>query len=96
MWEIIHRPEFAEWRFRQQSPVRSYFADIAARSIKLVIELDGESHDKRPEHEEAREKSLTEAGRRVLRFTNEDVINRPDEVARIVLNECRGRPRFRY
>jgi very-short-patch-repair endonuclease len=96
MWEIVHRPEFKEWRFRQQHPVRSYFVDVAAPSIKLAIELDGESHDNRPEYDEARDRALEGEKWRVVRFTNEEVINKPDEVAKRLLNECVGRERCRY
>src|SRR6185295_17740756 len=31
--------------FRRQVPFRNYIADFACLSIKLIVELDGESHD---------------------------------------------------
>jgi very-short-patch-repair endonuclease len=95
MWDIVHRPEFKEWRFKQQHPLGSYFIDVAARSIKLAVEIDGESHDNKPEYDEARDRACEEQGC-VVRFKNEDVLNRPDETARTLLNACFGRPRFRY
>lgn len=96
LWEIVNRPEFCEWRFKQQVNIGSHFLDVAATSIKLDIEVDGESHDNRPEQDEARDRSLAELNWAVLRFRNEQVINRPEEVAAIILNTCRGRIRFRY
>jgi len=76
--------------------VGSYFIDVAATSIKLAIEIDGESHAGTPEHDEAKDMALRDGGWLVLRFRNEQVIDRSDEVASIVWNACIGRKRFRY
>jgi|GEM_PF-6554648 len=95
LWEIVNRPEFREWRFRKQLSISSYFIDVAATSIKLAIEADGDSHDD-PEHDEARDRALAEEKWLVLRFRNEQIIDRPDHVAEAILNACIGRKRFRY
>lgn len=49
------------------------FADFLCRDLMIVVELDGHSHDLRPEHDAARDRWMTKAGYQVLRFTNADV-----------------------
>jgi very-short-patch-repair endonuclease len=53
-----------------------YIADFVAHSCKLVVEVDGESHDyvERVRHDERRDRWFASRGYRVLRFTNNDVL----------------------
>jgi very-short-patch-repair endonuclease len=55
----------------------NYIADFVAHSCKLVVELDGESHDfeERIRHDDRRDAWFSSRGYRVLRFTNDDVMN---------------------
>ncbi len=54
----------------------NYIADFVAHSCKLVVEIDGESHDfeERLRYDEKRDQWLASRGYRVLRFTNDDVM----------------------
>ena len=61
-------------------PIGPYFADFLCRERKLIIEVDGYSHDMRQEHDARRTAYLEEAGYRVLRFTNADVGERLEGV----------------
>ena len=62
--------------FRRQSPMGNYIADFVARSCKLVVEIDRESHnfDERIRHDARRDRWFASRGYRVLRFTNDEVI----------------------
>ena len=62
-----------------------YVADFAARSKRLVIELDGESHADREDYDATRTASLEEHGYRVLRFTNSEVMPNFAGVTRAIL-----------
>ena len=68
-------------KFSRQMPVGAYFADFLCRELKIVVELDGYSHDLRPEYDAARDRFMTDAGYRVLRFTNADVQANAEGVA---------------
>jgi len=72
MWRRLSRSQLGV-KFARQMPVGPYFADFLCRELKLVIELDGHSHDCRPEQDSARERWMREDGYRVLRFTNAEV-----------------------
>jgi cyclase len=69
-------------KFRRQHPVLNYIVDFYCHSRKLVIELDGSVHDL-PEqrfHDANRMLALSSHGLKVIRFTNEDVIDSIDRV----------------
>jgi very-short-patch-repair endonuclease len=61
-------------------PVGPFFADFLCREHKLVVELDGHSHDVSPERDIFRDKYMFEAGYRVLRFPNADVLGNVEGV----------------
>jgi very-short-patch-repair endonuclease len=62
--------------FRRQSPMGNYIADFVAHSRKLIVEVDGESHDFEEgiRHDSQRDEWFASRGYRVLRFTNDDVM----------------------
>ncbi|MEH2538036.1 MULTISPECIES: endonuclease domain-containing protein [unclassified Bradyrhizobium] len=76
LWRHLKAKRLAGLGFRRQVPMGNYIADFAAHSCKLVIEVDGESHDfeERIRHDAARDRGFESRGYRVLRFTNDDVM----------------------
>jgi very-short-patch-repair endonuclease len=76
LWKALRElPKESGLTFRRQHPLRPYIADFVCLKIKLVIELDGESHDTRQEYDRRRDHYLRKLGYTVLRFTNDDVLN---------------------
>jgi very-short-patch-repair endonuclease len=75
LWRHLKAHRLAALGFRRQSPMGNYIADFVAHSCRLVVELDGESHDfeERLRHDRGRDEWFTSRGYRVLRFTNDDV-----------------------
>jgi very-short-patch-repair endonuclease len=55
--------------------------------LKLVVELDGFSHDLRPDYDAARDRWLSAEGYRVLRFTNEDALRNTEGVITSIREE---------
>jgi very-short-patch-repair endonuclease len=78
-------------KFQKQAVLAPYIADFAARSDRLVIELDGDTHAGREAYDAARTIALEERGYRVLRFTNADVMTNLDGVLRAILIALGGR-----
>jgi very-short-patch-repair endonuclease len=72
-------------KFQRQVVLPPYIADFAARSARLVIEVDGDSHGQREAYDAVRTKALEERGYRVLRVTNSDVMSNLDGVLRYIL-----------
>ncbi len=81
LWEALRGKQLGE-KFRRQHIIGDFIVDFISFTSKLVIEVDGGYHNN-PEQTEAdnlRTKFLNEAGFRVLRFTNEEVLNNIDDV----------------
>ncbi|KEY99408.1 hypothetical protein AI27_04445, partial [Sphingomonas sp. BHC-A] len=55
-------------------PLGPYFCDFLCREAKLIIELDGSSHDDSAEYDARRDAYCRELGFTVLRFQNAEVI----------------------
>jgi very-short-patch-repair endonuclease len=76
LWQAVKRDQLGGFRFRRQKAFGKYIADFYCRDAKLVIEVDGSVHDGQPEDDANRQAYLENLGLRVLRFKNEDVLNR--------------------
>lgn len=84
------------YKFVRQMEIGSYFADFCCPSRKVAIELDGESHARRIEEDEARDTWFKEQKFAVLRFRNEEVIDNIEVVVERIRSVCEGRPQWRY
>jgi very-short-patch-repair endonuclease len=74
-------------RFSRQKPLGRYIADFYCASCALVVEIDGNSHytDAGRTYDIARTVELAKRGVKVLRYTNEDVMERFEAVCAEIL-----------
>ncbi|OKH20429.1 endonuclease [Hydrococcus rivularis NIES-593] len=63
-------------RVLRQRPIDHFIVDFYCPSLKLVIEIDGESHftNDAQKYDAARTQKLEEYGLQVVRFTNQQVL----------------------
>jgi len=82
LWHALrdYRP-----RFTRQLVVGHFIVDIACRSAKVAIELDGGQHAERSEEDARRTQALAADGWQVLRFWNPDVLNTVEGVVAVIL-----------
>lgn len=68
-------------RFRRQHPISRYIADFYCHSKKVIIEIDGSVHNSIEQQvlDKEREVNLQEFGLRIIRFSNNEVLVKPDE-----------------
>ena len=59
---------------------RFFVADFYCAEHNLVVEVDGKIHERQKDHDEMREWIIQKIGYTVVRFTNETIENRLDEV----------------
>ena len=86
LWLALSSGKLSGHRFTRQYQIGPYFCDLVCRSAKLVIEIDGYSHDIRQSYDARRDSFLRNQGYRVLRFSNDDVMqNLEGVVATIAL-----------
>ena len=86
LWQYLSRSQLGA-KFSRQMPVGPWYADFLCRELKLVIELDGYSHDIQPEKDVARDADLKARGYRVLHYSNEDVLQDAEAGARAIQHE---------
>ena len=86
LWRYIKAHRIDGLGFRRQIPIRSYIADFACLSAKLIIELDGISHDfdERQQADAARDAFFLREGFVVLRFSNQDVLSNLEGVVEVI------------
>jgi very-short-patch-repair endonuclease len=84
LWSVLRANRLGV-KFQRQVVLAPYIADFAARSERLVIELDGDTHVGREAYDAARTAALEARGYRVVRFTNSEVMTNLDGVTRNIL-----------
>ncbi|MEK7483105.1 MAG: DUF559 domain-containing protein [Planctomycetota bacterium] len=74
------------FQFRRQRPILNYIADFMCKELKIVIEVDGITHDMEEVilKDHLKTKALKAEGFIVLRFTDEEVLNEIGEVIQII------------
>lgn len=89
LWQEL-RGRKLEFKFRRQHPIDNFIADFICLQKNLIIEVDGGYHENTKEYDDARTSVLNNLGYRVIRFTNEEVLNNLQETLsriKIILDE---------
>ncbi len=88
LWSILRDRHLAGLKFRRQVPIGQYIADFLCVEHRLIVELDGDSHNDRGEFDIRRQEILEANGYRVLRVSNDDVLQHLDGVGDAILKAC--------
>ena len=81
LWQkLLRNRQFHGYKFLRQKPIGPYVADFYCAELKLVIEIDGDSHAAQEAYDARRTDFLKQQGIRVLRYTNIDVGQRLDGI----------------
>jgi len=82
LWARLRNKRLEGVKFRRQQPVGPYIVDFISFEKKLIVEIDGGQHSEGTvrERDEERTKWLEEGGYRVLRFWNNEVLERVEGV----------------
>jgi adenine-specific DNA-methyltransferase len=94
LWSALRDNRLYEIKFRRQHPFGPYVLDFFCVKAQLAVELDGGIHDQPEQREYDRERTayLEANGLRILRFRNEDVSERLDEVMKRILEAASPTP----
>ncbi len=75
-------------KFRRQHGIGPYIVDFYCPSLKLALEIDGDSHfmnEAAQTYDQERTRYLTQLGIDVLRFTNLEVMKNLDGVLAVIM-----------
>lgn len=92
-WEAVRDRRLGGYKFCRQRPVGQYILDFYCPELKLAIEIDGPKHDKpkQKEYDYWREQVSIEKGIKIIRFTNERVLNDLVECLEEIREVAQGR-----
>src|SRR5665213_4264180 len=83
LWNRIRNRQIDGHKFVRQQPIGNYICDFVCRERLLIIEVDGGQHNESAA-DAIRDRRLNEAGYRVLRFWNNDVLGNIDGVLAVI------------
>jgi len=85
LWKRLRMKQLKGFYFRRQHPYGIYILDFFCSKVGLVIELDGEIHQYSKDYDAERTEFLESTGLKVIRFDNDDVLERIDWVIEEIL-----------
>lgn len=89
LWQALKANRLNGLHFRRQQIIGGYIADFYCHQHALIIELDGNVHELQKEYDADREGKLTTQGFKVIRFTNEEILNDLPVVLNKILDSCK-------
>jgi very-short-patch-repair endonuclease len=92
LWKYVLRAGgMLGFTFRRQRPVLNYIADFLCKELMLIIEVDGMTHsyEEVDENDQRRQNQLEMAGFKVLRFSDEEILNHINRVGQTIESEVR-------
>lgn len=78
LWrEVLRNKQLFGYPFLQQRPIGNYIADFFCKELKLIIEVDGLSHqfEEIVNADQKRENDLIGMGYNIIRFNDDEVMN---------------------
>jgi very-short-patch-repair endonuclease len=93
LWRYLKAHHIDGLGFRRQAPMAGYIVDFVCHAARIVVELDGETHDfeERLNRDRVRDAWLESRGYIVLRFTNRDVLSNLEGVVTVIHEAANAR-----
>ena len=87
LWAQLKNRQLHGFKFVRQEPIGPYFADFVCRQLKLIVEVDGDTHSTGEEiaYDSRRTAYLEQRGCRVIRFWNTEVKDGMDGVLAVLI-----------
>lgn len=74
-WLQVHKGKFMGYDFDRQKVIGNYIVDFYCGNCKVVVEIDGSSHDNKQEYDAKRDAYLSSLGLVVIHITTRDVLH---------------------
>jgi very-short-patch-repair endonuclease len=96
LWQVL-RQRPGGLKFRRQHPAGPYVADFFCHEARLVVEVDGDAHERgdRPERDAVRDAWFRERRFSVLRVTARDVLADVNSLVEGIVAQAAPRVRTR-
>jgi very-short-patch-repair endonuclease len=80
LWQHLHDYKVPGYKFRRQHSIGQFIVDFYCTKARLVIEVDGLIHQYQGEEDTIRQEYLESLGLKVIRFSNDAILNDIDDV----------------
>jgi very-short-patch-repair endonuclease len=90
LWDkVLKASQLEGYKFNRQKPLLHYIVDFYCKELKLIIEVDGSSHDSDDAllDDLLRQNELESIGFKIIRFTGYDVLHNIDGVRKKIIEE---------
>ena len=91
MWKALQKKQFLGLTFNRQLTIGPYIVDFFCARAKVVVEVDGESHQGKEEYDSKRDEYLNGLGLTVIHINAMDVNLRMETV----LFDLKNHPAFK-
>ncbi len=92
LWRHLRNRDLIGRKFRRQHAIGGYIVDFICIEAMLIVEADGGQHADRADEDAERTRHLTALGYRMLRFWNDDILLRTDNVLEAVIRALEAHP----
>jgi len=92
IWATLRGARMQGFKFKRQQPIGAYIVDFVCFECGLVVEIDGGQHAEDVSADQHRSNWLQSQGFRILRFWNNEVIERRDDVLESIIRALREYP----
>ena len=72
-WKMVRNRSFHRIDFDRQRIIGNYILDFYVKTLGLVVEIDGKSHEQKEEYDEVRRKFLENQGLKVFCVSDTDI-----------------------
>ena len=87
IWYWLRNRQLLNCKFRRQRSIENYIVDFVCYEIRLIIEIDSGQHNWRMHYDENRTQFLQNLNFKVLRYWNNDVAMRLEDVLKEIYGE---------
>ncbi|WP_430812669.1 MULTISPECIES: endonuclease domain-containing protein [unclassified Carboxylicivirga] len=85
LWkEVLRARQMYGYQFNRQFAIDKYIVDFICRKLKLIIEVDGYSHQFKTEKDKLRDRTLNTLGYHVLRIDEYEIKKNLNNVIRVI------------
>ena len=90
LWAELRARQIGGVKFRRQHVIKLYIVDFYSPQMKLIIEVDGDTHSDQPEQDADRTRFLEHRGYRIVRFTNSEIYQDLAQIVEYLRSLCKS------
>lgn len=80
IWKLLLSRSQMGVKFKRQRPIDQFVVDIYCAEINLIIEVDGNSHDRKQEYDFYRQSKLEALGFYIIRYEESEILFELEDV----------------